>query len=57
VNQTRFTNYGFIGVETLSRGMTTGYSVDGPDLSGEVELADGETVVIPRPDKVFPTFG
>jgi len=37
--------------------MATGYSVDGPDLSGEVELTDGETVEIPRPDKVFPVFG
>lgn len=44
-------------LETLSGGMATGYSVDGPDLSGEVELADGETVEIPRPDKVFPVFG
>ncbi|MFW5950367.1 MAG: hypothetical protein ACOCR6_03380 [archaeon] len=37
--------------------MGDGYSVDGPDLSGEVELEDGETVVIPRPDNVFPVFG
>jgi hypothetical protein len=44
-------------LETLSGGMATGYSVDRPDLSGEVELADGETVEIPRPDKVFPIFG
>lgn len=44
-------------METLSGGMARGYSVGVPDLSGEVELADGETVEIPRPDKVFPTFG
>lgn len=36
--------------------MASGYSVNEPDLSGEVELADGEIVEIPRPDKVFPTF-
>jgi hypothetical protein len=40
-------------------------SADGPTgylpltgrLSGEVELPDGETVEIPRPDNVFPTIG
>lgn len=26
-------------------------------LKGEIELADGETVEIPRPDKIYPTFG
>jgi len=37
--------------------MADGYSVDAVDFSGEVELPDGETVEIPRPDKVFPVFG
>lgn len=31
-------------------------STGGSDLSGTVELADGQEVEIPRPDKVYPTF-
>lgn len=27
------------------------------ELQGEIELANGEEVTIPRPDKVYPTFG